>query len=49
MGGAGVHSLPDLEQNLGVGVGISVLRVEGTFDAAGDRDAKYGVSVVMGW
>ena len=48
MGAAGVHSLPKLEQELGIGVGISVLRVEGIFDAAGKRDPRYGVSVVMG-
>ena len=48
MGGAGVGSLPDLEQELGVGVGISVVRFEATFDASGDRKARYGVSVVMG-
>ena len=48
IGAAGVGSLPKLEQELGVGVGISVLRGEGIFDAAGDRDARYGVSVVIG-
>lgn len=48
IGAAGVGSLPKLEQELGVGVGISVLRLEGVFDAAGERDARYGVSVVIG-
>ena len=48
MGAAGVGSLPKLEQDIGVGVGISMLRVEGIFDAAGKRDARYGVSIVMG-
>jgi hypothetical protein len=48
MGAAGVGSLPKLEQELGVGVGISMLRLEGVFDAAGKRDARFGVSVVMG-
>ena len=43
-----VGSLPALEQQLGVGVGISVLRFEATFDAAGDRDARYGVGVTIG-
>ena len=48
MGAAGVGSLPSLEQQLGVGVGISVLRFEATFDAAGDRDPRYGVVVAIG-
>ena len=48
IGAAGVSSLPKLEQEIGVGVGISVLRVEGVFDAAGERDARYGVSIVIG-
>ena len=48
MGAAGVGSLPDLEQELGVGVGISIVRVEATFDASGERAARYGLSVVMG-
>ena len=48
MGAAGVHSLPKLEQELGIGVGISMLRVEALFDAAGKRDPRYGVSIVMG-
>ena len=48
MGAAGVGALPRLEQELGVGVGISVLRLEATFDAAGERDPRYGVSVALG-
>ena len=48
MGAAGVGSLPKLEQEIGVGVGISMIRVEGIFDVAGERDARYGVSVVIG-
>ena len=48
LGAAGVGSLPKLEQELGVGVGISVLRVEGTFDAAGKRDARYSAGFVFG-
>jgi hypothetical protein len=48
IGAAGVGSLPKLEQDIGVGVGISMLRVEAIFDAAGERDARYGVSIVMG-
>jgi hypothetical protein len=48
IGAAGVGSLPTLEQEIGVGVGISLLRAEGVFDVAGKRDARYGVSIVMG-
>lgn len=48
LGAAGVGSLPKLEQELGVGVGISVLRVEGTFDAAGKRDARYSAGFAFG-
>jgi hypothetical protein len=48
MGAAGVGSLPKLEQEIGFGVGISVVGFEATFDAAGKRDARYGVFVAMG-
>ena len=48
LGAAGVGSLPKLEQELGVGVGISVVRVEATFDAAGKRDARYSAGFVFG-
>jgi len=48
MGAAGVNSLPKLEQELGIGVGISVIGFEATFDAAGKRDARYGVFVAFG-
>jgi hypothetical protein len=45
MGAAGVGSLPSLEQEIGVGVGLSVLRADVTFDAAGDRDTRFGVGL----
>ena len=48
MGAAGIGSLPKLEQELGIGLGISVVRFEATFDASGERDARYGLSIVMG-
>jgi hypothetical protein len=47
IGAAGVGSLPTLEQELGVGLGISLLRFDATFDAAGKRDARYGFSFAM--
>jgi len=48
IGAAGVGSLPSLEQELGIGVGISVLRFEATFDATGERDPRYSFGVVFG-
>ena len=47
MGAAGVGSLPSLEQELGIGVGLNVLRFEATFDAAGERDARYSAQIVI--
>jgi hypothetical protein len=47
IGAAGVSTLPTLEQELGVGLGISLLRFDATFDAAGKRDARYGFSFAM--
>jgi hypothetical protein len=41
MGAAGVRSLPKLEQELGAGLGLSILRADYTVDAAGKRDAKF--------
>ena len=43
MGAAGVGSLPELEQEIGVGCRLSLLRVESTFDAAGERDSTFSV------
>jgi hypothetical protein len=45
MGSAGVGSLPSLEQEIGAGVGLSVLRFDVTVDAAGDRDTRVGVGL----
>jgi hypothetical protein len=47
MGAAGVGSLPDLEQELGIGLRISVLRFEMLFDAAGERDSRASVSIAL--
>ena len=53
-GSAGVGELPSLIQNLGVGVGISILRVDFSIDPAGNRSpfsrrsaVSYGVSLPM--
>jgi hypothetical protein len=48
MGAAGVGSLPDLEQELGVGVGLSFLRADYTVDAAGERDPKFSFGFSLG-
>jgi hypothetical protein len=48
MGAAGVGSLPKLEQELSVGLRLSILRFEATFDAAGERDSRASVSIALG-
>lgn len=48
MGSAGVGSLPKLEQELGVGVGLSFLRADYTVDAAGERDPKLSFGFSLG-
>jgi hypothetical protein len=47
VGAAGVGGLPKLEQEVGAGVGISLLRFDATFDAAGKRDPRYGFGFAM--
>jgi hypothetical protein len=47
MGAAGVRSLPKLEQELGAGLGISLLRVDVTIDAAGKRKADFGIGLSL--
>lgn len=53
-GSAGVGSLPSLIQNVGIGVGVSVLRVDFSLDPAGSRNplsrrsaVSYGVSLPL--
>jgi len=53
-GSAGVRELPALIQNLGVGVGVSVLRVDYSIDPAGNRSPfskrsaiSFGVSLPL--
>jgi hypothetical protein len=48
MGSAGVGSLPRLEQELSVGLRLSVVRFEATFDAAGERDSRASVGIALG-
>jgi hypothetical protein len=44
MGSAGVGSLPDLQQEIGVGVSINLLRAALVFDASGDLPTIFSVS-----
>jgi hypothetical protein len=48
MGSAGVGSLPKLEQELSVGLRLSIVRFEATFDAAGERDSRASVAIALG-
>jgi hypothetical protein len=43
MGAAGVGSLPKLEQEIGLGAAISLLRADVVFDASGDRDTRFSI------
>ncbi|MDB4882465.1 MAG: hypothetical protein JWL95_1231 [Gemmatimonadetes bacterium] len=45
MGAAGVRSLPKLEQEIGAGIGIKMVRFDVMVDAAGKRDPKFGVGL----
>lgn len=45
MGSAGVGSLPKLEQELGAGLGLSIVRLDVTVDVAGKRDTRVGFGV----
>ncbi|MES2179780.1 MAG: hypothetical protein V4550_18110 [Gemmatimonadota bacterium] len=40
LGGAGVGSLPKLEQEVGIGLGLSALRIDLTVDASRHRDSR---------
>jgi hypothetical protein len=44
MGSAGLGSLPSLEQEIGVGVSISLVRIGYVFDASGDRKSAFSAS-----
>ncbi len=47
MGSAGVKSLPDLEQEIGVGLGLSALRLDYTRDVSNGRGSKFGVGISL--
>ncbi len=46
-GGAGVGSLPALQHEVGVGIGLSVLRVEYTRAVAGKSGSRFGVGISL--
>ncbi len=47
LGGAGVGKLPSLEQQVGLGVGLSALRVDVTTDVVNHRGTKFGVGISL--
>ena len=47
MGSAGVGGLPSLEQELGVGLGLSALRLDYTMDVARSRGHKFSVGISL--
>ena len=48
LGAAGVGSLPKLEQELGVGIGLSALHLDFVTDAGGSRGHKFSLSLSLG-
>ncbi|CAN5501833.1 hypothetical protein BH09GEM1_BH09GEM1_17700 [soil metagenome] len=48
MGSAGVGSLPSLEQEVGVGIGLSALRLDYTKAANGSKGHKIGLGISLG-
>jgi hypothetical protein len=45
MGAAGVRQLPSLEQEIGVGLGLSVLRLDFTTEVSNGREHKFGLGI----
>jgi hypothetical protein len=48
IGGAGVGSLGQLQQEVGVGIGLSVLRLDYTIGAGGRSGHELGVGISLG-
>ena len=46
-GSAGVGSLPSFQHEVGVGIGLSVLRLEYTRAVAGKSGSKFGVGISL--
>jgi hypothetical protein len=47
MGSAGVNRLPSLEQEIGIGLGLSALRFDFTHDVTGSRGSKFGAGISL--
>ncbi|MDB4889928.1 MAG: hypothetical protein JWL61_1783 [Gemmatimonadetes bacterium] len=47
MGSAGVKSLPSLEQEIGIGLGLSALRFDFTHDVTGSRGSRFGAGISL--
>jgi len=48
IGSAGVRSLPSLEQEIGLGVGLRALRFDFVTDAGRQRGSKIGLGISLG-
>jgi hypothetical protein len=48
VGAAGIGSLPSLEQEMGIGIGISALRFDFNTDVSHSRGGKFGVGISFG-
>jgi hypothetical protein len=47
MGSAGVKSLPSLEQEIGIGLGLSALRIDYTRDVGNGRGSNLGIGISL--
>ncbi len=47
MGSAGVKSLPSLQQEIGIGLGLSALRIDYTRDVGNGRGSKFGIGISL--
>ena len=47
MGSAGVKSLPSLEQEIGIGLGLSALHLDVTTDVSRSRGSKFGIGISL--
>ncbi|MEO8337701.1 MAG: hypothetical protein ABI664_22175 [bacterium] len=47
MGSAGVKRLPDLEQEIGIGLGLSALRIDYTRDVSNGRRSNFGIGISL--
>ncbi|MEO5815761.1 MAG: hypothetical protein ABIT20_10825 [Gemmatimonadaceae bacterium] len=47
MGSAGVKTLPSLEQEIGIGLGLSALRIDYTRDVSNGRGSNFGIGISL--